>query len=277
LIATFVLARNASQDGTLIGVLVQFASEALVISSVEANYGRFSPAALQQLGEGMDAAPPGRTVAASLLSGEKGVFQGWLQGKITRWRKENPGDDAKVVANLRGWFHKMSSDSGDTNEWDHAFRAIHSSEEVLQWLHDEDLFYQKAAEILGMPPGPFEEHAKQFQTQSDQSANPFVKITFPAILKAGAKQFRAQERLAMCRAAIAYKVHGADGLASVKDPFGAGPFQFERFVFEGVDRGFKLTSAYKEADAPEALIFVEKEGPLFYCDGAARIGQPVTK
>jgi hypothetical protein len=52
------------------------------------------------------------------------------------------------------------------------------------------------------------------------------------------------------------------------DPFGKGPFAFRRFVFEGVDRGFELKSAYTGRPAwPSVLIFVEKEGTPFYVDG----------
>jgi hypothetical protein len=277
LVGAFALARNASQDGTLISVLVQFAAQALVISSVEANYGRFSPAALQRLEQGMEAAPPGRSISSSLRSAEKDCFHGWLEKKIARWRIEHQGDEAKVMADLHALFHSMSSDTEATNDWDRSLMAIKSSGEVLDLLREEEAVYQKAADILALPPGQFEEQAGPFRTQVEQSPNPFVKLTFPAILNAGKKQFRADARLALCRAAIAYKLRGEDGLRSVRDPFGQGPLQFERFVFQGVDRGFKLSSAYKENGLPEALIFVEKEGPPFYLDGAARLGQPLSK
>ena len=62
----------------------------------------------------------------------------------------------------------------------------------------------------------------------------------------------------MVHAAVEYKLHGESGLKSVMDPFGNGPFGFQRFVFKGVDRGFELKSAYAGADAPFVMIFVEK-------------------
>ena len=73
--------------------------------------------------------------------------------------------------------------------------------------------------------------------------------------------------LAMLHAAMEYKLHGEYGLNNVRDPFGNGPFHFRRFVFEGVDRGFQLTSAYTGLGYPCALIFVEKEGAAFRIDG----------
>jgi hypothetical protein len=94
----------------------------------------------------------------------------------------------------------------------------------------------------------------------------------PGFLIARAKEFRNQVVLAMVRAAVEYKLRGEQGLRSVTDPCGQGPFGFRRFLFEGVDRGFELKSASDDGDHPTALIFVEKEGPPFLVDGP-RAGQ----
>jgi hypothetical protein len=58
------------------------------------------------------------------------------------------------------------------------------------------------------------------------------------------------------------------------DPCGNGPFAFQRFVFEGVDRGFELKSTYPGLGSPCALIFVEKEGTPFNIE-EPHIGQAV--
>lgn len=58
------------------------------------------------------------------------------------------------------------------------------------------------------------------------------------------------------------------------DPCGQGPFEFQRFSFQGVDRGFSLKSGLEGLGFPCKLIFVEKEGPLFFSDGP-KTGQPV--
>ena len=57
LLAAFVLARNVSRDGTLIGALVQYANEAIIYATVAGNFGQFSPETLKQLVDGFDAAP----------------------------------------------------------------------------------------------------------------------------------------------------------------------------------------------------------------------------
>ena len=80
----------------------------------------------------------------------------------------------------------------------------------------------------------------------------------------------------MVRAAVEYKVHGESGLNSVIDPCGDGPFAFQRFVFEGVDRGFELRSKFNADKNIAVLIFVEKEGPPFQVDGNYP-GRPMEK
>jgi len=79
----------------------------------------------------------------------------------------------------------------------------------------------------------------------------------------------------MVHAAVAYKLRGAEGFDNVMDPCGQGPFQMQRFVFQGVDRGFELKGDYSGRGFPEVMIFVEKAGPAFYVNGK-NAGQPVT-
>src|ERR1039458_6467496 len=100
LLTAFVLGRNVSRDGTLIGALVQFACEAIVYGTVAENFGQFSPETLQQLVEGFDAAPARGSVAATMLTA-KMLDPDWLVNKIEELRQENPGDDAKVMEAIR--------------------------------------------------------------------------------------------------------------------------------------------------------------------------------
>jgi hypothetical protein len=100
----------------------------------------------------------------------------------------------------------------------------------------------------------------------EKSANPFLKESASAFIKSRQREFRIQATLAMVHAAIEYKLHGESGLNSVMDPCGKGPFAFQRFLFEGVDRGFELKSEYNVDKNIAVLIFVEKEGAPFQVD-----------
>jgi hypothetical protein len=273
LVATMALARNSSRDGSVIAVLVQIAIENIICSTVAENYYQFSPETLKQLADGFDAAPARGTLAAA-ISMEKTLSREWLVNKIAALQQEYPGDDAKVMAALGKLFEGATTPDGKTDLWPQLSKEVGgTSDGLLQTVRDEIPLYEKFAAISALPEPEYEIQIKQFAAEVQKASNPLFSISFPAVEKARPKEFKAQANLAMIRAATEYKLHGDAGLKSVMDPFGSGPFNFERFKFKGVDRGFKLTSAYAGGNFPTALIFVEKDGPPFVCYGVT-IGQP---
>jgi hypothetical protein len=268
LLAAFTLARNVSRDGTLISALVQMAMEAIVCSAVVENFGRFSPETLRQLADGFDASPSRNTVAACVPS-EKAFFHDWTLRKVAELQKQNPGNDAKVMEGIRQYF-QFSDDPEQrvTNVWERLTRASGgTSEGVLKLLHERAQLYQRIAVPLALPYREFERQMKVFQEEIEKSPNPFISETVPGFWKSRMKELRIQVYLAMVHAAVEYELHGEAGLKSVNDPCGPGPFAFRRFVFEGVDRGFELKSAYDMNGNKAVYIFVEKEGPPFRVDG----------
>ena len=273
LLAAVVLGRNVSRGGILISALVQYANEAIVYCTVADNFGQFSPETLKQLVDGFDAAPARGTLATAMMT-EKLVFPDWLANKIRELQQENPGNDTKVMEAVRGY----ADDERDTNIWQRIFIASGgTSDGLLKLVRDLGPLYPRLARIMTLPQPEYEDQIQKFATEVQKSQNPLVSIAFPNLLQLRHREFRNQLQLAMVRAAVEYKLHGEAGLKSVMDPLGKGPFAFQRFVFEGVDRGFELKSAYTGIFAvgvPYTLIFVEKEGPPFNVDGP-HIGQAV--
>jgi hypothetical protein len=273
LLATLAMARNVSRDGTLISVLVQIAMEAIICDSVAENFGKFSPDTLKQLAVGFVAAPPRTTVAASVLM-EKVFFHDWLVNRILDLQKANPADDSKVMTGIRELFTSMGEpEPGQTSDvpaslWEQVTRGgASTSEDVLKLLREEGELYQKVSSITALPQSQFEEKIKELDTQLHHSSNPFVSLMFPAVEKAKRREVKIEVWLAMLQAAIACKTQGESAFETVPDPAAQGPFAFSRFVFEGVDRGFKLKSTFEGSGFPETLIFVEKDGPPFHVDG----------
>jgi hypothetical protein len=277
LLATFVAGRNAAQDGSLIAALVQVAVENIVCSSVAENFNQFPPETLEQLVAGMDAAPARGTMGRSIAF-EKFFSQVWLVNRIQELQKENPGDDAKVMATIGKIFDYTSDDGSnvDSVRWPRISAAAGgTSDGLLKLAHDMAPLYDQLARIMSLPHGQFEDQISQFNAEVQNSSNPLAIALLPAVEKARVKEFAVLENEAMVHAAVAYKLRGVDGLSSVTDPMGQGPFQLQRFVFKGVDRGFELTGAYSGRGFPEVMIFVEKDGPAFYVIGK-NAGQAVT-
>jgi len=269
LIAAFTLARNGSRDNSLIAVLVQIAGEAIVNSTVAANFGRFSPKTLKELLEGFDAAPPRGTMANAIATTESHCFSDWAEARVSELRKGYPGDDARVLASFRSVFED-SGDAGqlDTNTWSRIVAVTGgTSEGFLKLVREMQPMYTRLDAIAALPQPEFEVQIKLFYADIQKSSNPLIAAVFPDFEKARVKEFASLTDSAMVRAAVEYKLHGEAGLQSVNDPYGHGPFQFQRFVFEGMDRGFELKSAYAGRGFPEVMIFVEKVGPPFHVNG----------
>ncbi|HXR05626.1 MAG TPA: hypothetical protein VN836_13050 [Verrucomicrobiae bacterium] len=281
LVAAFVMSRNAANDSLLISALVQFAMEALDYGTIANHFYEFSPETLKQLVDGFDAAPPRHTMAAAIAT-ETSAFYHWQVNKIHELQKAHPGDDAKVMAGFHDSGIVTAFDFvGYTNFWPRLVASSGTtSEGVLKLLDEEKQLFPRIARIMALPPPEYETQAKQFLAETHESHNPLFGVAdlyFTGFVLGGGpniqvrvREFRVQAQEEMVRAAVEYNLHGEAGLKSVKDPFGDGPFTFQRFVFKGVDRGFELKSAYAGTDAPFVMIFVEKQGPAFQVvDGKA--------
>ena len=144
---------------------------------------------------------------------------------------------------------------------------------MVKLIRDLEPFNQKLAGVLALPYGEYQEQMKQLKAETQQSSNPLLGLGLTFWENSRDKEFKAQVNVAMLRAALEYKLRGQSGLQSVTDPCGQGPFGFRRFIFQGADRGFELKSACPLNPWPYVMIFVEKEGPLFYTDGRYA-GQP---
>jgi len=267
------LGRNSSRDGTLIGALVQIAIENIVCATVAENYFQLSPETLKELSDGIAGAPP-RGAMAECIKMEKAFFLDWFIANIEKLRQEHPGDDAKVLAEIHELITFMETpNEGETQPppnktWEQTLKAAGgTSEGILKLVHDMAALYERLAVIMALPQPEYEVRIKDFSAEVASTRNPLVTMAFPAFEKCRTREFYILAELAMVQAAVEYKLHGEAGLKSVRDPYGDGPFGFQRFYFQGVDRGFELKSAYEGRGHPTVLIFVEKDGAPFQVTG----------
>lgn len=273
LISAFTLARNVSRDGSLISVLVQVAAESIGCDIMAEQYGKFSSESLQRLVQAIDAGPARGTAAASIAF-EKLTFHDWLVRKIQEAQTASPNDEAQVMRQVREIVVGMEGpDTGEGSSyaaslWEQLSRAGgNTSEGIVRLLNEESQAYGRLAEIMALPYLEFDAAAKDFSAELKQSQNPLLAESLPACLKARQREFRVQVWLAMLHTALDYRLHGEPGLLMVSDPCGKGPFAFQRFLLQGVDRGFQLKSTYQGSGFPETMIFVERPGTPFFLAG----------
>ena len=274
LVAALALGRNLTRDGSLISVLVQLAIENIICSSVAENFCHFSPDQLQKIVDGIDACPPRRTVLDATTSEKSMFIRYWLEGKVKELRQSNSGDDRKAMEGIR---KLVTSAEFDTNFWPRVEKASRgTSEGVVRLLHEyEDSYQQIIAPAVTLPAEEFQAREDGLKAELTNSPNPFIAVAALPFLTSRQREFRVLAYLALVHAGVEYKLRGEAGLNTVPDPCGKGPFKAQHFSFEGVDRGFKLTSAYNMTTNKAALIFVEKAGPPFFVDGN-HAGNPIT-
>lgn len=263
-IAMIALAHNVGNDKFVISVLVQGAIEAMTCSAIAFNYNQFSPASLSKMVDRFDSTPPRITIAQTLDSEKEGLE--WLSKQIQEWKKTYGNDDAKV---LKEFMEEMiPQDSEFKVNAQVISKAVGGTTDGLIRIHSETAsIYDRIAQIGNLPYPEFTQKMDQYRAEINESTNPLMKIVFAPLDRAFQRDWLVRTRLAMIRAAAEYKAHGEAGFKTVKDPCGNGPFKFERYTFEGKDRGFKLTSALNYPQYRAVLIFLEKEGLPIYVDG----------
>jgi hypothetical protein len=271
LLGALALARNGASDGSLIGALVEIAVERIVCATVAENFHQFSPETLRQLADGFNA-PPARGTIAACIPMEELCCERWMISRALELQTENPGNDAKVMEGLRRTFDFETSSSDGRKETNNPWLQIvaaagGTSDGLIKLLRDMDPVYARLEKIEALPPAQYEEQMTQFSAYIQSSPNPFVHEFFPAVEKCRPREFSALADMAMVQAAVQYKSHGESGLESVTNPCGQRPFIFQRFIFDGVDRGFELNASYAGLGYPEVLIFVETDGPPFLVFG----------
>jgi ribosomal protein S24E len=266
LLSAFVLGRQTGSDGVLISTLVQYACENLIVTFVAENFNAFSPPGLQKLMAGIDASPARGTVSQSIGRGERACIA-WYGRRIREIQAKHPGDEAQVMSQVRELLAATLDVKKDYTKAD-AFiqEAGDTSADLLTWLERTEASYDELEKVAALPYDRFGPAEKAIREKVEKSANPFSRMLFPAFDKARSREFGTMAAVEMLRAAVQYRVRGEPGLQSVRDPFGSGPFEFHRFLFENVDRGFELKSKFA-GQYPAVLILVEKSGPPFQVAG----------
>jgi hypothetical protein len=280
LVAAFVLARQAPKDGTLIAVLVQFAAENILITTVAENFHAFSPQALKAIQAGIDGAPAGTPVARCIDTGER-LFVPWLKDLVQEMWGTNPGQDAKVkdelqaMAEFRARLKEklgsgLENDSAEVGDSTEALiqSAGGTKAGLIALLKSLDDKYLEAEKILELPYDRYFPASETFFEEVRQSTNGLVRILFPALQKMRPREFYTLASLEALRAAIQFRLGGKSAFDQVRDPFGGGPFKFQRFTLDKEDRGFELSSQLA-GDKPLHLVFVEKPGPWINVSGPA--------
>jgi hypothetical protein len=218
-------------------------------------------------------------VAEAITKGER-TLGTWFVRIVHDAQTQHPGDEAGAMASIRVTMQNLFGAGADGDRIDITDKVLKAaggtSDGLLKLIADLPPMYDRAAAIMALPPTEYAAQIEAYTNDIQNSSNPLISELFPALNKTRPKEFAVLGKIAMLHAAVEYKLHGDAGFKSVMDPTGNGPFTMERFVFEGVDRGFQVKSSYAGQDWPLRMIFVEKAGTPFLVDGK-RAGEAAPK
>jgi hypothetical protein len=217
------LGRHVGRDPIMIPGLVRILIEGTAIDLV-APYVHEIKAPYAQALAMHEALPPAATFQQTILFEKKHMAE-WIIKKL----KEEEGK--KKGAGLELW--KKFVDSAEVAD---AVRQIPSIEVVLKRMDELLPVYDELAMLIALPKADFDQRYPDF-TKKAKEANVLAAALLPAVDKVLAKEHRNRARMAMLLAAIAVAEGGPDKLREIKDPFGAGPFEYR-----ALDKGFELKS-----------------------------------
>jgi hypothetical protein len=267
LLAALALGRNLSRDGLGISAAVQFSIEALVASAVAENFYQFSPQTLEQIVAGLDAAPARGTIAGSIPTA-KYLKCDWYLKKIHEFQQQNPGNESKVLDSIRELFRRSAASEEDKTDLPERLisKAGGTVDGVIRLIRELEPVYQKLSSIMSLPYSQYLAEIEAFKVGLNKQSNPLAPL-LPGYEQLRRSEYGTQVQFAMIRAAVQYRLHGEEGLRNVMDPCGTGPFACQRFIFDGVDRGFELRANCNSSGFDEVLVFVEKAGTPFSATG----------
>ena len=284
LLAAFALGRQVSRDKVLISALVQFAIENMIASIVAENAYQLPAEILRELANGFETAPR-QGLVADCIANENVSFPQYFMRRIEEFRAQ---DESRALARIREVMGNAFNSAEPPAVRGVRFEGSEGAAKadriiaagggtidgLLALFRDLPPLYEQVERILRLPASEYDKPMSEFQGMVGKHPNPLVKEFLSLFDNCRKKEFATQITMAMARAGIEYKLRGEEGLQSVLDPCTGEPFGVERFMFEGVDRGFKLKSKYRRRDFDEVLIFVEKPGSLFRTSGM-RAGEKV--
>jgi hypothetical protein len=232
-----VLARNVGKDYTLVSMLVDFAIEGMVVE-LAATYMPDVPASYDGVMEEYQNLPPSPPLVQGVRCEQR--LAAAILNQLAEAEHKRPGS----------WRETWKSILGD--ESPDPFKNAVRVGEIYEGMRKFQTTYDELAELMALPPAEFDAKYPEFAERAKVTC-PGVELMLPAMEKTVAAHRKAEARMAMLLAGIAVVESGPEKLTEIKDPFGDGPFTYEK-----LDTGFRLTSKLTVDGKPVSLDIGQK-------------------
>ena len=246
LIALLYLGRRSAIDGALVQVMIGMSVEDMIVSFTAGHLHEFTSATLRGLSTAFDEGPRRITVADAVRV-ERVAFYGWMLDQVEAFRAAHPGDDAKVLEDFRELMRRNIDGGNDAT----ANRIIDASGAtaagLLSYIKQVAPVYDAMGKVTTAPHDQLDQSIEEFAAMKESNTNLLVRYLIPNITRARSKELESIARLAMLKAAIAYKTGGDDAFRQIRDPFGDGPFERSGTADDGFELRSKLAAQNTKA------------------------------
>jgi hypothetical protein len=239
--ALLKLARHLEMDPIMIVQLLGYMIETTAIETAAPYLPELKPILPEAVCAVVDALPAGPTLPQMVLK-EKQVGAMWLIQRLKDAEQHKEGSWQDV------WKEVLQVPTeGDQSPNRDLLQSAKTIEQAIKMLEDFLPLYDQLANMMASPWKEFDAKYPDFFKKA-KAANPLAGFFLPAMDRVVASQRRAETQMALFKAALAVVEGGPDKLEDIKDPFGAGPFEYR-----ALDNGFELKSKLLYKDQPVML------------------------
>ena len=193
IIALSIMSRQGAVGTSLVGTMIQVASEMKILDFVAAHFEKIKPQTRTEIAAGLQSGPPRLTVADAMLN-ERAGFQLWIIRKIEEFRaKEN--DDAKVLEKFRTLM--ADTFNGETGLADKIIDASGgTSAGIVRYIKSVEPHYKNADAIARASSRDIKRATAAFEAEMNSTTNLLARVIMPNIGKARIKELDFEARLA---------------------------------------------------------------------------------
>jgi hypothetical protein len=240
-LAAMAAARHLSLDGSLASVLFGHKLENALSGILAQNLGRFSPAQLNELANGLDSLPSGSNLATAFESEKvrRNDFLGVVNASKSR---------EQLIVLLLSKIPTLQMNRALASEIVDGCGGSVSG--FAACANQQHTFYEAWVRRFSLPPEEFE-RAYKAEIEQASRANPVIRQFTPSLPRFRWAEAYTQTRRALLQAAIAIRLDGPRVLDRHLDPYDRNPFSYIP-----VDSGFRLESHLREGGTPISLSIV---------------------
>ncbi len=241
LMAAMTLGRHLADDRIIICLMVDFAVERQAIGAAARHLGQLQAAQLDDFAARLDRLPPALTMRQAIQSEKEFLLEGFIRDL------SGPNAKEKVAALLKG----ISDNDAAVSKW--------LQEAPAEQIRDAAIalrpVYDKIAAMMEGPPAEVKS-PETLLAGLNGPARALGMGLLPTVLACRVSEAAHQTRLAMLKAAVAVARHGREALRneSFQDPYGGGPFAYEK-----TPGGFRLVSKTRDRDGKAVILEVGQQ------------------